>query len=132
MSFVPLVGVKYSAEETKRIKPYCQSEMYYRRFYVLGREQGLCHAGTKNSFQVDGLTLTRCGHYSSISLNNVPKMLRQLHGGYVGDMEHPKFYDKPKVCNLTECFCENFHFGGILNDSENERWQKFIDTGRWN
>jgi organic radical activating enzyme len=131
MSFVPLVGVSYSSTEIKKVKPYCQSTMYYRRFYVIGQTPCLCLAGTKSSFQIDGLTMTRCGHYSSISLNNVSKMLRGLHNGYIGDIYKSKFYNEPKICNKTECFCEYLHFGELLDDSENDKWQSFIDTRKW-
>lgn len=131
MSFVPLVDTKYQSEEISRIKPYCYSDMYYRRFYILGKSSCYCMAGTKDSFQIDGLSMTRCGHFSSISLNNVPKLLRKLHDGYIGDIYQPKFYEKPKICNMNQCFCENLHFGGILDDSENEVWQRFIENGKW-
>lgn len=133
MSFVPVVGVNYTKDTREILKPYCQSEMYYKRFDMdnVIHLAGKCIAGTKDSFQVDGLTLTRCGHYSSISLNNVPKVLRGLHKGYIGDIYTPKYYRNPKMCNMAVCFCENFNFGGILDDSENPRWQKFIETGTW-
>lgn len=131
MSFVPLVDAYYDPDIAKEVRPYCQSEMYYNRFFDIGHKAGKCIAGTERSFQVDGLTLTRCGHYSSISLNNVPRMFRGLHNGYVGDIYKPKFHKNPRTCHKAVCFCENFNFGGILDDSENPRWQKFIDTGKW-
>jgi hypothetical protein len=132
MSFTPVVGLGYSKGELEAIKPYCQSEMYYHRFIDITHKADKCIAGTRDSFQVDGLALTRCGHYSSISLNSVPKLLRGLHNGYIGDVSHQGYYKQPKMCHKAVCFCENFNFGGILDDSENPRWQKFIDTGVWN
>jgi len=131
LSFVPLVGEKYNGFDKKVLRTYCMSEMYYNRFSLEERKPAVCIAGTKDSFQVDGMVITRCGHYSSISLNNMPKIARLAYNGYVCDVNKPKYMDEPVICKKKECFCENFNFGGILDTSENPRWQEFIDTGVW-
>jgi hypothetical protein len=131
MSFVPLVGGEYSPDEVDMLMPYCQSDMYYRRFLVDGRKPSLCLAGTNESFGVDGLVLTRCSHYSSISLNKVPLLFRGFAKGYIGDIYKPRYYEKPKMCSKPVCACEWHSFGGLYDDIENGRWQHFIDTGKW-
>jgi len=134
-SFVPLVGVKYSREEIEEILPYCQSALYSYRFFVpydgVDRRANPCVAGTNESFELDGSVISRCSHYSGMSLNKIPKTLRNISTRYLGDIKKPNFYLKPKMCYRKTCTCEWMSFTKIVDGFENEKWQHFIETGEW-
>ena len=134
-SLVPLVGAEYSKEEIDRIIPYCQSALYAYRFFVpyngVDRKPKPCVAGTKESFELDGVVIVRCSHYSNMSLNRIPKLFRGLSPYYLGDIKQPSFYSKPQMCYRSTCTCEWMSFTEITDGFENEKWQHFIETGKW-
>lgn len=134
-SLVPLVGVEYSKEEIERILPYCQSALYAYRFFVpydgVDRSAGPCVAGTEESFELDGSVIVRCSHYSGMSLNKIPKLFRGFYPQSLGDIKQPGFYSQPEMCYRKTCTCEWMSFTEIVDGSENEKWQHFIETGEW-
>jgi hypothetical protein len=157
MSFVPLLYTRYSKEQIAMILPYCQSAMYASRFFPPDagpkRKPGICEAGTSESFQINGFKIMRCGHLGGRHFGNtylptflrgiassrqvqldrihIPSFLGGKHLGHLGDIYAPKFYSTPKVCRSNFCACEWHNFSGMSFDFENERWQHFIDTGKW-
>jgi len=130
-SFVPLYNTKYLPDEVAALRPYCHSDMYYNRFQSVERSPGKCAAGTRESFELTGMIVGRCSHYSHISLNKVPKLLRKFALGYRGDIYESHFDVSARMCSRKVCECEWHSFGELINSPENERWQSLIDTGVW-
>lgn len=130
-SFVPLVGMEYSKKEIEDMLPYCQSAMYACGFWGVNRAVKSCVAGTNESFELDGSIIAKCSHYSGMSLNKIPKLFRGLSSLYLGDIYYPRFYHQPKMCYRKTCTCEWLAFTDIAFGFENEKWQHFIETGKW-
>jgi hypothetical protein len=155
VSFVPLVGGKYSKEEIARVIPYCQSALYASRFYELDRRlcgNLDCVAGTAESFELRMTSIVRCGLQDVPVFANIapPKFLKRilrddwndlaiklLHvasgrkNPFLGNIYEPKFYQSPMPCRRQRCECEWHTFSGMGVDVENWKWQGLIDTGRW-
>lgn len=120
-SFVPFLEKQYTDVDIRSVLRYCQSSYYASRFFPvpLGprREPGLCAAGTNKSFHMNEFSICRCSHRQDDVL---------------GDIANPGFYSEPQWCDKTFCACEWHNFsdlGGFTG--ENNRWQRFIDTGVW-
>jgi hypothetical protein len=123
------------------------------------RKRGVCVAGTSESFQITGFKIVRCGHLGGIHFYNIslPAFLkgkifsigvRFLRGinfnniylstflgdrylGYLGNIYSPTFYGTPMLCSRKTCACEWHNFSDMSFNFENEKWQHFIDTGKW-
>ena len=135
VSFVPFLNMAYSKVSITNMLTYCQSAMYAGRFFPpdAGVERDIkpCMAGTEESFEVDGSVIARCSFYSGMPLNEVPRFLRGLSHRYLGDIHHPRFFKEPKMCYRKTCACEWHTFSDMAFGFENEKWQRFIETGEW-
>ena len=115
-SLTPEVNSKYNQDQVELIKPYITSQMYLNRFLGVKRSKGKCNAGTALSFELTGTKVNRCSHNSC---------------KFIGEIDNPKLYNKPKNCSRKTCYCEWHQFSELSGGEENERWQKLVDTGKW-
>jgi hypothetical protein len=153
VSFSPLVGVKYSKKEIDKVLPYCISNLYKSRFLGFYRQPRICVAGTKESFQVSGTGIVRCGLQDIPFADNlVPiqflkrfihddikntavKTLHKVLGRqnpYLGTIYEPRFNTEPLICHRRTCECEWHTFSEMGIDLDNNKWQRLIETGKWN
>ncbi len=124
-SFSPMIDVELTPEQIVRALPFCESEMYKNRFlpppYGSRRERVSCIAGTNRSFEIDDCRINRCSHVT------VPSLLGRFH-----TVQHATLSQTPQRCSRNYCACEWHVFGELdTRPNENERWQKFVDTGIW-
>ena len=139
VTFTPLLYGSYSRDETMKVLPYCQSTMYASRFFHFdnkaGRRPAPCVAGTKESFAMTGTTLFRCSQYSEpidrMPYLLCPRFIRRLWNYEKGNIYNPRFDKTPKMCRKQVCECEWHNFSDMGFDLENEKWQQFIETGKW-
>jgi hypothetical protein len=94
---------------------FLTSCMYNARFFwpPPGKiESVLCKAGTKEMFEISSKGIVgRCSSLCDISKNML--------------------YNQPRLCSKNDCFCEWHHFASMARAEENDRWTRWIQTGRW-
>jgi hypothetical protein len=104
-SLVPQEGKRY-----KTVPSQCISETYARRFRRETKGLSICRAGTKNSFEIREDKLSRCSLWPltqrSFAMCNLP-------------------------CPVRYCRCEWQQFSELSGSNDNERWQSFVESGKW-
>jgi len=112
-SLSPLVGRRYDT-----VPKQCITQMYKRRFLREYKGMTSCNAGIY-SWELRGndLKLHRCSHWYGVFDKIDP----------CGDAD---FFGK-RPCWIKHCECEWHQFSELNGSNDNEKWQTFVETGKW-